>query len=357
MKKILLIEDNLNVRETTKEILELADYEVITAENGKQGVESAKSNKIDLIICDIMMPDLDGYGVLSILNRNPETSTIPFIFLTAKTEKSDIRKGMNLGADDYLTKPFEEADLLEAIEIRLAKSENFKNKSTQSLSKLNDFINQARGIDELKNLSKNRRVMIYNHKETIFREDDSANNLYYIIDGKVKCFRSDNYGKEYVHEIYKKGDFLGHLGLIKEYLYGETAITMETTQVAVIPKKDFLDLIYKNRDVAANFIKILSNNVIDREKRLLQLAYAPIRERLADTLLKLIDESSTNEESETKFVVSRSDLANMVGAAKESLIRTLSELKSEGLVETVGQEIHILDKRGLERTAFGFSSN
>jgi len=354
MKKILLIEDNLNVRETTQEILELADYEVQTAENGRQGVELAKSCSPDIIICDIMMPDLDGYGVLKILGRNPQTSAVPFIFLTAKADKSDVRKGMNLGADDYVTKPFEETDLLDAIETRLAKSESLKREKANELDDLHNFIDQARGAEELKNLSKDRRIKSYKRKETVYREDDHANSMYYIVEGNVKCFRSDNYGKSYVHEVYGKGDFIGYMALIKEDVYSETAIAMEDTQLASIPKQDFLDLIYKNRDVAANFIKILSNDVIEREKRLLQLAYAPVRERLADTLLKLMSKSSEADKPETKLVVSREDLANMVGAAKESLIRTLSELKQEGLLDTDGQEIRILDEKGLERTAIGF---
>src|SRR5690349_12040541 len=122
MKKILLIEDNNEVRENTTEILQLAGYDVVTASNGKIGVELAQKENPDLIICDIMMPELDGYGVLHILSKKPETARIPFIFLTAKTEKSDVRKGMALGADDYLTKPFDDTDLLNAIEARLRKS-------------------------------------------------------------------------------------------------------------------------------------------------------------------------------------------------------------------------------------------
>ena len=121
MKKILLIEDNNEIRENTAEILSLADYDVITAANGKIGVELAQDQSPDLIICDIMMPELDGYGVLHILSKKPETASIPFIFLTAKTEKSDIRKGMELGADDYLTKPFDDNELLNAIETRIRK--------------------------------------------------------------------------------------------------------------------------------------------------------------------------------------------------------------------------------------------
>ncbi|HNF42741.1 MAG TPA: response regulator, partial [Ferruginibacter sp.] len=103
MKHLLLIEDNDEIRDNTAEILELAGYKVTTAENGKVGVEKAIQEKPDLIICDIMMPVLDGYGVLHLLNKNPELTGIPFIFLTAKAERSDLRKGMEMGADDYIT--------------------------------------------------------------------------------------------------------------------------------------------------------------------------------------------------------------------------------------------------------------
>ena len=111
MKKILLVEDNAEMRENTAEILELSNYEVVTAANGKEGIEAAKKEYPDLIICDIMMPELDGYGVLRVLSKLPNTANIPFIFLTAKTEKEDFRKGMRMGADDYLTKPFDAKEL------------------------------------------------------------------------------------------------------------------------------------------------------------------------------------------------------------------------------------------------------
>ena len=122
MGKVLLIEDDSVLRENTAELLELSEYEVITASNGKKGVKAAKTHLPNVIVCDIMMPELDGYGVLEKLSKEESTMHIPFIFLSAKTEKEDIRKGMNLGADDYLTKPFEENDLINAIESRLART-------------------------------------------------------------------------------------------------------------------------------------------------------------------------------------------------------------------------------------------
>ena len=121
-KKILLIEDNAEMRENTAEILQLAHYKVIAAMNGKEGVELAEKEEPDLIICDIMMPVLDGYGVLHMLSKNEKTASIPFIFLTAKAERTDFRKGMEMGADDYLPKPFEPRELLARIRSVLRRS-------------------------------------------------------------------------------------------------------------------------------------------------------------------------------------------------------------------------------------------
>src|SRR5699024_5243248 len=122
MKKLLIIEDDEILKDNTAELLELSGYEVITASNGKTGIEQAKAHNPDLIICDIMMPKMYGYEVLESLTANEDTRYIPFIFLTAKTEHKEVRKGMDMGADDYLTKPFDESDLLNAIESRLDKA-------------------------------------------------------------------------------------------------------------------------------------------------------------------------------------------------------------------------------------------
>ena len=168
MKKILLIEDNLDVRENTAEILELANYTVCTAPDGKDGVEMARKEKPDLIICDIMMPVLDGYGVLHLLSKNKDTASIPFIFLTAKSEKSDYRKGMELGADDYITKPFDETQLLNAIEVRLRKVEKLKQNFGQDLTGVTDFLESASQHINLRLTEKAREVQKYRKKSILF---------------------------------------------------------------------------------------------------------------------------------------------------------------------------------------------
>lgn len=126
MKTILLIEDNQDIRENTAELLELENYSVIAVANGQLGVEAAFNKKPDLILCDIMMPVLDGFGVFITLNKNPYTAGIPFIFLTAKSESADRNYAMNLGVDDYITKPFDTDFLVTTIKNRIDKQEKMR---------------------------------------------------------------------------------------------------------------------------------------------------------------------------------------------------------------------------------------
>src|SRR5262249_9141265 len=124
MKKILLIEDHAHMRENLQIMLEMEGFDVIWAADGRRGLELARGAAPDLILCDVMMPELDGYGVLQALRSDPATATIPLIFLTAKGEKLDQRTGMNLGADDYLVKPVAREDVLAAIQARLQRQQH-----------------------------------------------------------------------------------------------------------------------------------------------------------------------------------------------------------------------------------------
>ena len=349
MKKILIIEDNQEMRENITEILELAHYSVSAAINGRQGVELAKKDVPDLIICDIMMPELDGYGVLYMLGKDPSTEGIPFIFLTAKAEKEDFRKGMSLGADDYLTKPFDEMELLSAVESRLKRSEQFKSKFGGSADDLDSFLGEASGVIELTDLAKDRKTRTFKKKETLFHEGDYPHSLFFINKGRVKTSKMNEDGKELVTEIIGTGEFLGYMPLMEDQEYNETATAIEETEVSIIPKEDFMSLIRKNRDVSHKFIRMLSNSVLDKETRLLRLAYGSVRERVAESLLILRERFQDNETKGMSFQISRDDLAGMVGTATESLIRTLSDFKEEKLIESKGRTISLLDPEKLRK--------
>jgi CRP-like cAMP-binding protein len=303
--------------------------------------------KPDLIICDIMMPELDGYGVLHVLSKDPKTATIPFIFLTAKAEKSELRKGMELGADDYLTKPFEETELLNAIDSRLKKAEILKKEFSRDIQGLDHFIEEARGLHELQNLSKQRPVSRYKKKEVIYHAGDDVHYAFFLNKGSVKTFRADDDGKELITNVFKAGDFLGHTSLFEKKPYPDTAVVLEDAEISKIPKDDFLALVFRNRDVAGQFIKMLSNQVAEQEKQLLKLAYGTVRKRTADALLQLMKNAPSTGKNPS-IRITRDDLASIVATATETVIRCLTEFKEDEMIEVNGREIVILDPEGLE---------
>ena len=345
MKKILLIEDHPDVRENTSEILTLANYRVVTAENGKTGVEMAQRENPDLIICDIMMPELDGYGVLHILSKRPELAGIPFIFLTAKSEKTDIRKGMDLGADDYLTKPFDDTALLSAIETRLRKH-SLRSKEYQStLHGLDTFIVDARQVLQLKDLCKDKKVKQYKKKAEIFAEGDTPLSVFFVKSGSIKTFKSHPEGKELIINLYKENDFFGFEPVLENTSYHESAAALEDCEIVMIPRQDFLTLLYRQRDVSAGFISLLCRKVAEREKQLLNLAYSSVRQRTAEALLNIIQLKSKKD----KIGISRDDLAKIVGTASESVIRVLSDFKDEGMIEIESGKIKVVEAGRLEK--------
>jgi DNA-binding response OmpR family regulator/predicted transcriptional regulator len=345
MMKILLIEDNREIRENTEEILSLANYEVITASNGKVGVALAQEQHPDLIICDIMMPELDGYGVLHILSKKNETAQIPFIFLTAKTERADIRKGMELGADDYLTKPFDDTELLNAIETRLHKYAMRARSYQTTPAGLDSFIEDAQKILNLTDLCKDKKIKSFKKKSEIFMEGDLPLSVFFIKSGNVKAFKSNQDGKELITDLYKENDFFGFEPILENAHYQESAVALQDSELVVIPKNDFITLLFSQKDVSASFIGLLCKKVADKEKQLLNLAYNSVRQRIAEALLKLVQLKN----SSSKIQISRDDLAKIVGTAPESVIRVLSDFKDEGMIEIESGKITVTQPTHLEK--------
>ena len=339
-KKILLIEDDITVRENTAEILELSDYVVETASDGVKGVDKAIMFKPDLIVCDIMMPELDGYGVLQKLSQLKETQAIPFIFLSAKTDHKDIRKGMDMGADDYLTKPFEEEELISAIESRIAKTEILNSRSAMrsESSALNDY-------DELKNQLKQYATKSYDNNSIVYDSSTGNNYVYLIKSGAVKSYLIDEKGKELITSIYKVDDVFGDFTL-KQNSTNEIAQCLEDTTLYCIPKIEFKAFLDTNTKMLYNIIEVLDNNLRDTKSQLLDMAYSSVRRKTAQTILLFAERLKRNKLQQIR--ISRADLAAVAGIAQESLIRTLSKLKKEGLLEIEGRNIKILDFEKLE---------
>ncbi|MBT8234442.1 MAG: response regulator [Saprospiraceae bacterium] len=342
MKKILVIEDNNEVRENLCEILELSGYKVFEAENGVVGVNKTRELLPDLIICDVMMPELDGFGVLKILNKSPELMHIPFMFLTAKVEKQDFRKGMGLGADDYITKPFDDVELIESIEIRLKKAERLRGLDNSEAG-VRQLFNAAKGEEELKKLSEDRELRKYQKKDIIYEVNNYPNWLYFVVSGQIKCFKINDFGKELITHIYGPGDFFGFLPLLTDGKYEDSTVVLEDAEISMIPPEDFKLLLFNNRDFAAKFISMLAHHADYNEKQLLNLAYSSVRKKVANALIAVVNKSVGN-----KIDLRREDLASLAGTAKETTIRTISDFKSEGFIEIQNGKIEVVDIKALE---------
>jgi len=339
-KKVLIIEDNADIRENIVEILELAGYVVFDADNGKTGVDLAMKNIPDIILCDIMMPELDGYGVLYMLNKHPQTVNIPFVFLTAKAERVDLRKGMEMGADDYLTKPFDDMELLNAIESRLKKKEAQSSFYSKSLDQLNTLVAKSGGLQELKKIIQERKNRQFKKDQVIYYEGDKGNGIYLVISGKIKSLKLAEDGRELMTGIYAADDYLGVHALLSGEPYSDTATALEDSTLCLIPKDQLEQLLNLYPEVGREFIKLLAHDIREKEEQLLQLAYHSVRKKMAEAILRLHRKQSNTEES---FKVSREDLAAMAGMATETVSRTLSDFKDEGLIEKKGSTITILD--------------
>ena len=348
MKKVLVIEDNQDIRENTAEILELSNYSVTTASNGKEGVEQARLHKPDLILCDIMMPELDGYGVLHMIQKNPELQQTPFIFLTAKTEQSDMRKGMSLGADDYIPKPFDPTDLLNAIESRLKKAELVKANVAPGINGVNQLISIVGGEQALKNFVDGRDVDRYKKKQRIYSEANHPVRLYYLQKGKVKIYKTNDDGKELILTIVNAGEFFGYIAMLENTVYRESADALEDAEVAAIPRNEFEELMHTNPEVSRKFIKLLASDVRTKEEQLLRIAYSSLRRKVADALLT-VHKRYVAEGQQTEIILTRENLAALAGTATESLIRTLTDFKSEKLIDIVDGKIRILNLGKIER--------
>ncbi len=344
MNKILLIEDDVTVRENTAELLELSGYEVITASNGKQGVDKAQEHNPDIIVCDIMMPEMDGYGVLQELSKKPQTVNVPFIFLSAKTEHKDIRKGMDLGADDYLTKPFEEEDLLSALESRLAKVAILNSRNQNEQAKPVDP--SLKTLGDLRSLMSKYELETFQAGDTIYEAGKQSNFFYLIKRGVIKAHRIDSRGKELITELYKEDDFFGNAAFNSGESYQEFATALEDSQLYTVSKEELHKILASNGRVTLELVEILSNNLKGLKQQLMEMAYGSVRKKTANTILLFAEKIKKHPLKSIR--ISRADLAGVAGMAPESLIRTLSDFKKEGLIEIEGRNIKLLDPQGLK---------
>ncbi|WP_298366732.1 response regulator [uncultured Lutibacter sp.] len=345
-RKVLLIEDDKIVRENTSEILELANYDVKTADNGKNGISVANSFLPDIIVCDIKMPVLDGYGVLQILSRSNKLKHIPFIFLTAKTHHNDLRKGMEFGADDYICKPFEESELLRAIESRLKRVKNIESKNKTETPKLKSN-SIFENIKDFNNFLDKKEVFTYKKNESIYCEGNRSNFIFLIKKGLVKTFKNNEIGKELITGYYFDNEYFGYASFLKNLPHLENATAITNTKLYKITKNEVTSIINNNHNVIYNFIDFLTNKLIEANDKSLLFAYSSVRKKTAFLILDLLKKYPLKSKNE--ITINRTDLANSVGIAKETLIRTLHDFKKENLIDLTPKSIKILNIDKLKR--------
>jgi CRP-like cAMP-binding protein len=247
---------------------------------------------------------------------------------------------MEMGADDYITKPFEEIELMNAIESRLKKYEVLQKTYNASGKGLSELANDLRESGMLQFNPDNYNSELYTKKQVIYAEGKRPRFLYFIVKGKVKGFKTHEDGKEYITDLYSDGDFIGYPALIEEKNYDDSAVALEDTEIVQVPREDFQQMIDGNIAVASKFIRIITQNVKEKEERLLSLAYSSLRKRVAKALVDIHGKFNTGGENKP-IEISREDIAHYVGTATESLIRTLSDFKSEKLIEIKDGKISI----------------
>ena len=342
MEKILVVEESAQIRQNIEEILKLSGYDVYSAANGRSGVRQTMQLLPDLILCDVLLPELSGFQVLEILKKSNLTQDIPLIFLTHEAASEDIRKGMSLGADDYLIKPIDNVDLLDAVSARLKK----RKKSLTLIDRQVTLYDDVRGLRILDKMSRNQEVRHFAARERIFSEGDVPRYLYVVKSGRVEIYKANNHGKQLVLDVFNAGDFFGYEDLVFNLPHRDSALAIDhQTRIILIPRSEFLQALLANRQFSALIIKHLASAIESKEQRMLSIAYDSVRKRIANALIQLSDHAKSSGDGVKIF---RQDLSNMVGTAKESVSRTLSEFRKEKLIEIRQGKITILN---LERLA------
>ncbi len=346
MKKILLIEDNNEVRDNMCDILSLAGYEAISAASGKDGIRMARSEHPDLILCDVMMPDLDGFGVLKILVESEDTAHVPFVFVTAKSEQEDLRRGMNLGADDYVTKPFYKDELLRIVEVRLRKRERQTHKGRVP-DNWTGFLSKPALDAALEKLSASGTIKTYKRGEALFREGEQVRDMFILCTGHVKLQKTTDFDKTIIVFVFSDGDLFGYPELIANRPYEHEATALTECEVLHIPAENVRACMVADTNVADMMLSLLASGLLDSDRRMLDLSYVSVRKRCANILLlghKIFDDKP--------WPMSREELAQWAGTAKETFIRNLTDFRDAGYIEIDHSRITLTNVKALRELPY-----
>jgi len=345
MHKVLLISHDEKLLLTLQSILKLGGYEVMLVQEGHAGIQQALAFQPQVVICHLRMPVIDGFGVLHAFRKDNFLSTIPFIIYQEQWDSAAFRKAMNLGADDFLVSPFDNEELLGLVSNRIQKQEQLR-KAYSHQHKENMSAEIA-----IKMLIKNRNSIRLAAYETVYKQGGTPRDLYYIKSGKVKTVKSHPDGKELVIGLYRGKDFFGYMALLEETPYLATAITMEETELIVIPKEDAEQLLDNSPEIARRLLVMMAHNLTEKEERLVSLAYNSLRNKVATALIHLRNKYQGDKSVPFKISIPRDELASIAGTATESLIRTLHDFKEEELIHITKGKIQLVNEKTLEQIA------
>jgi len=350
MSKILIIENDVATKNHLVNLLQLAAYDVIIAEDGQQGIKIALTQKVDLIICDSVLPIINGYGVLHVLKRNNILRDTSFIFVDTVLNWSEIRKGIELGASDYIINNIEATEFLDIIDKCLYKMEQqrlqlpeYANGAAQPV----DFVSTLN--DYMVDIKNDKTVNVYKRKQGIYSKSNHPSAVYYILKGKVKTYKRNSEGKELITGLYRENDFFGFMAVLERKTYCESAEALEDAEIAVIPRAEFDAMIHNKPMVMKKLIDMLAQNLEEKEAKLLNIAYDSLRQKVAHTLLSIYNKYNVNSEEFFCIDITRENLAAIAGVAKESLTRTLSDFRQESLIDLIQSRIKIINYPKLER--------
>jgi CRP-like cAMP-binding protein len=284
----------------------------------------ARNGTPDLVLCDIMMPVLDGYGVLHLFRRDEVLSQIPFVFMTAKSERSDHRKAMELGADDYLTKPFTELELLAAIETRIQKGSSGPSPSA-SPRRLEDAKNQLHNFVKGVFNEERSEIIKVGKKHVLYSVGQYPQSIFWLEKGIVKKYRTNSFGKTLIGKICNGPELLGLTEALLQNPYQSFCEASTPLEIRTIPREKLIKALSENGPMLMYALQLQAEENNKLSEKMLQLAYTPMRDRVlfeTNEVHKLLAE---NGFSESDKVFSREELAQISGTATESLIRVLHE--------------------------------
>lgn len=344
MKSILIIEKKTEIINQYTETLKKSGYEVIPAPSSNIGINLATYKVPDLILCNTDLTDIDGFEVLSILSGNSSTTNIPFIFLNPNASPEIIQKGLQLGADDFITKPFQGNQLLRSIKARLDKPKNEYRSSLPIDSSINYAISKNKSLEKLGELISQSKTRHIKKKQTLYYEGDYSQWLYLLVEGCIKTLRLTKDGRQLITGLYKPKSFIGLNTLFIDEPLTESAEAIENSSLYIISKVAVIDILNKYPEINHHFIRILSLNIQEKEEQLVELAYESVRKRLARVLIRINKDTVPIDHID----ISRDELAGLAGIATETVSRILSDFKERGLIERSGSQIEIIDHESLE---------